>query len=68
MVVVLQDYPSAEISKPIYKMGEKLRLIAQYDDVFCNLALKNSYKETISPKKEKKVSLQYREVVRLKGQ
>ncbi|XP_073318880.1 src like adaptor 1a [Pagrus major] len=29
MVVVLQDYPSAEIGKPIYKMGEKLRLIAQ---------------------------------------
>ncbi|XP_010733077.1 src like adaptor 1a [Larimichthys crocea] len=29
MVVVLQDYPSAEISEPIYRMGEKLRLIAQ---------------------------------------
>lgn len=29
MVVVLQDYPSPEISEPIYRMGEKLRLIAQ---------------------------------------
>ncbi|XP_030002412.1 src like adaptor 1a isoform X2 [Sphaeramia orbicularis] len=29
MVVVLQDYPSAEISEPIYRMGEKLRVITQ---------------------------------------
>ncbi|XP_020562746.1 src-like-adapter isoform X1 [Oryzias latipes] len=29
IVVVLEDYPSAEISEPIYKMGEKLRVIAQ---------------------------------------
>ncbi|XP_040908990.1 src like adaptor 1a isoform X2 [Toxotes jaculatrix] len=29
MVVVLQDYPSPEISEPIYRMGEKLRVIAQ---------------------------------------
>lgn len=29
MAVVLQDYPSAEISQPIYRMGEKLRVIAQ---------------------------------------
>ncbi|KAL3043950.1 hypothetical protein OYC64_003738 [Pagothenia borchgrevinki] len=29
MVVVLQDYPSPDISEPIYRMGEKLRLIAQ---------------------------------------
>ncbi|XP_070840854.1 src like adaptor 1a [Chaetodon trifascialis] len=29
VVVVLQDYPSAEISKPIYRIGEKLRVIAQ---------------------------------------
>ncbi|KAF3707525.1 Src-like-adapter Src-like-adapter protein 1 [Channa argus] len=29
IVVVLQDYPSPEISEPIYKMGEKLRVIAQ---------------------------------------
>ncbi|KAM7384122.1 hypothetical protein PAMA_011460 [Pampus argenteus] len=29
MVVVLQDYPAAEISEPIYRMGEKLRVIAQ---------------------------------------
>uniref|UniRef100_A0A8C3AP85 Src like adaptor 1a n=2 Tax=Cyclopterus lumpus TaxID=8103 RepID=A0A8C3AP85_CYCLU len=29
MVVVLQDYPLPEISEPIYRMGEKLRLIAQ---------------------------------------
>uniref|UniRef100_A0A4W6CSM6 Src like adaptor 1a n=1 Tax=Lates calcarifer TaxID=8187 RepID=A0A4W6CSM6_LATCA len=29
MVVVLQDYPSPEISEPIYTMGEKLRIIAQ---------------------------------------
>ncbi|XP_029298393.1 src like adaptor 1a [Cottoperca gobio] len=29
MVVVLQDYPAPEISEPIYRMGEKLRLIAQ---------------------------------------
>lgn len=28
-LVVLQDYPSAEISEPIYRMGEKLRLVAQ---------------------------------------
>ena len=33
MVVVLQDYPSSEISEPIYRIGEKLRLIAQYDPV-----------------------------------
>ncbi|XP_041664177.1 src like adaptor 1a [Cheilinus undulatus] len=29
MVVVLQDYPSPEISEPIYKMGEKLKVVAQ---------------------------------------
>ncbi|KAF3833798.1 hypothetical protein F7725_025002 [Dissostichus mawsoni] len=29
MVVVLQDYPSPDISEPIYRMGEKLRLTAQ---------------------------------------
>ncbi|KAG7245004.1 hypothetical protein INR49_023570 [Caranx melampygus] len=29
MVVVLQDYPSREVSEPIYKMGEKLRVIAE---------------------------------------
>lgn len=29
IVVVLQDYPSREISEPIYRMGEKLRVIAQ---------------------------------------
>ncbi|KAM6903479.1 src like adaptor 1a isoform 1-T2 [Lycodopsis pacificus] len=29
MVVVLQDYPSPEISEPIYRMGEKLRVLAQ---------------------------------------
>lgn len=29
IVVVLQDYPSAEISEPIYRMGEKLKVIAQ---------------------------------------
>ncbi|XP_041867233.1 src like adaptor 1a [Melanotaenia boesemani] len=29
IVVVLQDYPSAEISEPIYRIGEKLRVIAQ---------------------------------------
>ncbi|XP_070777907.1 src like adaptor 1a [Enoplosus armatus] len=29
MVVVLQDYPSCEISQPIYRMGEKLRVVAQ---------------------------------------
>lgn len=29
IVVVLQDYPSAEVSEPIYRMGEKLRLIAE---------------------------------------
>uniref|UniRef100_A0A3Q3XNP4 SH2 domain-containing protein n=1 Tax=Mola mola TaxID=94237 RepID=A0A3Q3XNP4_MOLML len=29
MVVVLQDYPSSEISEPIHRMGEKLKLIAQ---------------------------------------
>ncbi|XP_054461815.1 src like adaptor 1a [Anoplopoma fimbria] len=29
IVVVLKDYPSPEISEPIYRMGEKLRLIAQ---------------------------------------
>eukprot|EP00064_Thunnus_orientalis_P014063 superscaffoldBa00002393_g14104 len=29
MVVVLQDYPAPEISEPIYRMGEKLRVIAQ---------------------------------------
>jgi len=28
MVVVLQDYPSAEISEPIYRMGQKLRVTA----------------------------------------
>ncbi|KAI3358518.1 hypothetical protein L3Q82_014943, partial [Scortum barcoo] len=29
MVVVLQDYPSPDISEPIYRMGEKLEVIAQ---------------------------------------
>ncbi|KAM9339987.1 src like adaptor 1a isoform 1-T2 [Symphorus nematophorus] len=29
IVVVLQDYPSPEISEPIYRMGEKLRVVAQ---------------------------------------
>ncbi|TNN85818.1 Src-like-adapter [Liparis tanakae] len=29
MVVVLRDYPSPEISEPIYRTGEKLRLIAK---------------------------------------
>ncbi|XP_075995714.1 src like adaptor 1a isoform X2 [Genypterus blacodes] len=28
-VVVIQDYPSAEISEPIYRMGEKLRVVSQ---------------------------------------
>lgn len=28
-IVVLQDYPSAEISEPIYRIGEKLKLVAQ---------------------------------------
>lgn len=30
-VVVLQDYPAPEISEPIYRMGEKLKVLAQYD-------------------------------------
>lgn len=34
MVVVLTDYPSPEISEPIYRMGEKLRVTAQYASVF----------------------------------
>ncbi|XP_015255634.1 PREDICTED: src-like-adapter [Cyprinodon variegatus] len=29
IVVVIDDYPSLEISEPIYRMGEKLRVIAQ---------------------------------------
>ncbi|XP_047461724.1 src like adaptor 1a [Mugil cephalus] len=29
MVVVLQDYPSPEISEPIYRMGDQLRVLAQ---------------------------------------
>ncbi|KAM9838940.1 src like adaptor 1a isoform 2-T2 [Aulostomus maculatus] len=29
VVIVLQDYPSAEISEPIFRMGEKLCVIAQ---------------------------------------
>ncbi|XP_019946086.1 src like adaptor 1a [Paralichthys olivaceus] len=29
MVVVLQDYPSPDVSEPIYRMGEKLRVLAQ---------------------------------------
>nr|XP_020462455.1 src-like-adapter [Monopterus albus]XP_020462456.1 src-like-adapter [Monopterus albus]XP_020462457.1 src-like-adapter [Monopterus albus] len=29
MVVVVQDYPAPEISEPIYRVGEKLRLITQ---------------------------------------
>lgn len=29
IVVVLQDYPAPEISEPIYRMGDKLRVIAQ---------------------------------------
>ncbi|KAM9384154.1 src like adaptor 1a [Pholidichthys leucotaenia] len=29
VVVVLQDYPAPNISEPIYRMGEKLRVIAQ---------------------------------------
>lgn len=33
IVVVLEDYPSAEISEPIYRKGEMLQVIAQYDAV-----------------------------------
>lgn len=29
MVVVLQDYPSPEISEPIYRIGEKLQVVAK---------------------------------------
>lgn len=29
LVVVVQDYPSPEISEPIYRMGEKLKVVAQ---------------------------------------
>ncbi|XP_077937840.1 src like adaptor 1a isoform X2 [Gasterosteus aculeatus] len=29
IVVVLRDYPSPDVSEPIYRMGEKLRLIAK---------------------------------------
>lgn len=29
MLVVLEDYPSPEISEPIYRMGDKLRAVAQ---------------------------------------
>ncbi|KAF7658931.1 hypothetical protein LDENG_00005770 [Lucifuga dentata] len=29
MVVVIQDYPSPEISEPIYRMGQKLQVISQ---------------------------------------
>lgn len=35
MVVVLEDYPSAEISEPIYRMGEKLQVTAQYGCLVC---------------------------------
>lgn len=42
MVVVLQDYPSPEISEPIYRMGEKLRVVAQYDYVFAFLIKSNT--------------------------
>lgn len=28
-LVVLQDYPCAEVSQPIYRIGEKLKLVAQ---------------------------------------
>lgn len=28
IVVVLEDYPAPEISEPIYRKGEKLRVIA----------------------------------------
>lgn len=34
MLVVLQDYPSNGVSEPTYRLGEKLRLIAQYDFFF----------------------------------
>lgn len=30
VLVVLQDYPSTGVSGPTYRLGEKLRLIAQY--------------------------------------
>lgn len=29
VLVVLQDYPSSGVSEPTYRLGEKLRLIAQ---------------------------------------
>lgn len=29
VVVVLQDYPAPEISEPIYRLGEKLKVVAQ---------------------------------------
>ncbi|XP_028317234.1 src like adaptor 1a [Gouania willdenowi] len=32
-VVVLEDYPSAEIGKPIYRMGEKLQVVAH--EAYC---------------------------------
>lgn len=31
VAVVLKDYPSPEVSEPLYRMGEKLTVIAQYD-------------------------------------
>ncbi|XP_059205565.1 src like adaptor 1a isoform X2 [Centropristis striata] len=46
MVVVLDDYPSPEISEPIFRMGEKLRLVAQeayWWRVRCVLTQKENY-------------------------
>ncbi|XP_070702434.1 src like adaptor 1a [Pempheris klunzingeri] len=45
MVVVLQDYPSPDISVPIYRMGEKLRVIAQeaYWWRVCSVSGKENY-------------------------
>lgn len=41
--MVLQDYPAPEVSEPIYRIGEKLRVIAKYHHL---LLLKSSHADT----------------------
>ena len=79
VVVVLQDYPSSEIGRPIYRIGEKLQLIAQYGRVFNSFFPRTFERWKIVMRKLKKrrktvekevdgLPLHYREASRAKGQ
>lgn len=47
-LVVLQDYPSNGVSEPTYRVGEKLRLLAQYDLFFFIFFIRRLEKQTLS--------------------